>query len=295
MLFRRKKESHPHSHSTEREQDTQIRDSKESVLNKLYMHGYMNVDAEPMTFNEVRKLAKQLDIPDFDVIELNKYKRLAKKYKELANCIIWIPFGDENSLGHCVMFPRTRWHIELPGQLWQTERVPTGRQQLCIPCEQSEIPINLCQQLWLPDTPPPVHSRYCRFKECECTYKLLFHSGQKKHNSKMNPVFIWIDFYAYKIRMTTVNDTKMYLVFYLLRQYNEKHGMRDISNTSWIDMNSARSESNRCLYSWTWWKRDEKHDETSSSLCLITMSQKDVVGCDPILTWLCIHLLSHHR
>ena len=88
MLFRRKKESHPHSHSTEREQNAQIRDSKESVLKKLYMHGYMNVDAEPMTFNEVRKLAKQLDIPDFDVIELNKYKRLAKKYKEPANCII---------------------------------------------------------------------------------------------------------------------------------------------------------------------------------------------------------------
>ena len=35
------------------------------------MHGYMNVDSEPMTFNEVRKLAKQLDIPDFDVMELN--------------------------------------------------------------------------------------------------------------------------------------------------------------------------------------------------------------------------------
>ena len=48
----------------------------------------------------------------------------------------------------------------------------------------------------------------------------------------MNPVFIWIDFYAYKIRMTTVNDTKMYFVSNLLRQYNEKHGMRDISNTS---------------------------------------------------------------
>ena len=54
----------------------------------------MNVDSEPMTFNEVQKLAKQLDIPDFDVMELNKYKRLAKQYKEPANCIIWIPFED---------------------------------------------------------------------------------------------------------------------------------------------------------------------------------------------------------
>ena len=87
-----KKVSNPYSHSTEREQNAQIRDSKESVLKKLYMHGYMNVDAEPMTFNEIRKQAKQLDIPDFDVMELDKYKRLDKKYKEPANCIIWIPF-----------------------------------------------------------------------------------------------------------------------------------------------------------------------------------------------------------
>ena len=54
------------------------------------MHGYMNVDAEPMTFDKVRKLAKQLEIPDFDVMELDKYKSLAKKYKEPMNCIIWI-------------------------------------------------------------------------------------------------------------------------------------------------------------------------------------------------------------
>ena len=60
----------------------------------------MNVDAEPMTFDEVRKLAKQLEIPDFDVMELDKYKSLAKKYKEPANCIIWIPFEDGGKLGH---------------------------------------------------------------------------------------------------------------------------------------------------------------------------------------------------
>ena len=62
----------------------------------------MNVDAEPMTFDEVRKLAKQLEIPDFDVMELDKYKSLAKKYKEPANCIIWIPFEDGGKLGHFV-------------------------------------------------------------------------------------------------------------------------------------------------------------------------------------------------
>ena len=53
-----------------------------------------------MTFDEVRKLAKQLEIPDFDVMELDKYKSLAKKYKEPANCIIWIPFEDGGKLGH---------------------------------------------------------------------------------------------------------------------------------------------------------------------------------------------------
>ena len=62
----------------------------------------MNVDSEPITFNEIRKLAKQLEIPDFDVMELNKYKRLAKQYKEPANFIIWIPFEDGGSLGHYV-------------------------------------------------------------------------------------------------------------------------------------------------------------------------------------------------
>ena len=55
-----------------------------------------------MTFDEVRKLAKQLEIPDFDVMELDKYKSLAKKYKEPANCIIWIPFEDKGKLGHFV-------------------------------------------------------------------------------------------------------------------------------------------------------------------------------------------------
>ena len=62
----------------------------------------MNVDAEPMTFAEVTKLAKQLGIPDFKVLELDKYKQLAKKYKEPANCIIWIPFENNGSLGHYV-------------------------------------------------------------------------------------------------------------------------------------------------------------------------------------------------
>ena len=40
----------------------------------------------------------------------------------------------------------------------------------------------------------------------------------------MNPTFSEIDFYDYKIRMCTIDGTKMYLVSDLLRQYNEKHG-----------------------------------------------------------------------
>ena len=40
----------------------------------------------------------------------------------------------------------------------------------------------------------------------------------------MNPTFTEIDFYDYKIRMCTIDGTKMYLVSDLLRQYNEKHG-----------------------------------------------------------------------
>lgn len=51
-----------------------------------------------MTFAEVTKLAKQLRIPDFKVLELDKYKQLAKKYKEPANCIIWIPFENNGGL-----------------------------------------------------------------------------------------------------------------------------------------------------------------------------------------------------
>ena len=38
------------------------------------------------------------------------------------------------------------------------------------------------------------------------------------------PSFTEIDFYDYKIRMCTIDGTKMYLVSDLLRQYNEKNG-----------------------------------------------------------------------
>ena len=51
--------------------------------------------------------------------------------------------------------------------------------------------------------------------------------------------------------------------------------MNVISSTSGTDVNSARSENNHCLNSWTWWRRDERYDETSSSLCLISKSQKE--------------------
>ena len=34
-----------------------------------------------MTFNQIRRIAKILEIPDFKVLEIDKYKKLAKKYK----------------------------------------------------------------------------------------------------------------------------------------------------------------------------------------------------------------------
>ena len=48
------------------------------------MHEYMNVDAEPMTFDEIRKLAKQLEILDFDVMELDKYKSYGKEIQRTS-------------------------------------------------------------------------------------------------------------------------------------------------------------------------------------------------------------------
>ena len=125
-----------------------------SVLKKLYMHGYMNVDAEPMTFDEVRKLAKQLEIPDFDVMELDKYIPLAKKYKEPANCIIWIPFEDGGSLGHYVScFREDDGTLNYQDSFGEMNDFPlTGT---------NRVFRDLCQQLWLPGTPSLVHARRC--------------------------------------------------------------------------------------------------------------------------------------
>lgn len=47
-------------------------------------------------------MAKTLEIPDFKVLELEKYKKLAKKYKEPQNCIIYIPFENDSNNGHYV-------------------------------------------------------------------------------------------------------------------------------------------------------------------------------------------------
>ena len=40
-------------------------------------------------------------------------------------------------------------------------------------------------------------------------------------------------------------------------------------------------------------RRDEKHEETSSTLCLIAKLQKELAGCDSFLTWILSHLLSN--
>ena len=62
----------------------------------------MNVDANPLSFNEIKRLARDLQIPDFKVLELDQYKRLVKNYKEPANCIIYIPWDNQPNRGHYV-------------------------------------------------------------------------------------------------------------------------------------------------------------------------------------------------
>ena len=62
----------------------------------------LNEDSEPMTFNQIRKIAKVLEIPDFKVLEIDKYKKLACKYREPKNCIIYIPWENNSNMGHYV-------------------------------------------------------------------------------------------------------------------------------------------------------------------------------------------------
>ena len=62
----------------------------------------MNEDAKPLSDSEVYMMANLLEIPDFKVLRLSEYKELAKKYKEPANCIIWIPFSKGGNFGHYV-------------------------------------------------------------------------------------------------------------------------------------------------------------------------------------------------
>lgn len=75
---------------------------KDRALHKIYTYGYMNVDGNPLTFNEVKRLARDLQIPDFKVLDLKDYKRLVKNYKEPKNCIIFLPFDENPNDGHYV-------------------------------------------------------------------------------------------------------------------------------------------------------------------------------------------------
>lgn len=59
----------------------------------------MNIDSNPLSFAEVRRLARDLQIPDFKVLELKQYKRLANNHTEPANCIIYIPWKDQPNRG----------------------------------------------------------------------------------------------------------------------------------------------------------------------------------------------------
>ena len=81
---------------------------KSAALQRLYTYGYMNIDSNPLSFAQVRRLARDLQIPDFKVLELKQYKRLAKNYTEPANCIIYIPWKDQPNRGHYVSCFRER-------------------------------------------------------------------------------------------------------------------------------------------------------------------------------------------
>lgn len=62
----------------------------------------MNEDSNPLTFRQVTYLAKQLGIPDFKVLDLKDYIVKANKYKEPANCIIYVPWKNQPNRGHFV-------------------------------------------------------------------------------------------------------------------------------------------------------------------------------------------------
>lgn len=81
---------------------------KSAALQRLTTYGYMNIDSNPLSFAEVRRLARDLQIPDFKVLELKQYKRLAKNHTEPANCIIYIPWKDQPNRGHYVSCFRER-------------------------------------------------------------------------------------------------------------------------------------------------------------------------------------------
>ena len=65
-------------------------------------HGLLNEDSNPLTFRQVTYLAKQLGIPDFKVLDLKDYIVKANKYKEPANCIIYVPWKNQPNRGHFV-------------------------------------------------------------------------------------------------------------------------------------------------------------------------------------------------
>lgn len=82
--------------------DTKSASKKDKALHKITTYGYMNIDANPMSFSEVTRLARDLQIPNFKVLELNKYRRLVKNFKEPENCIIYIPWDNNPNKGHYV-------------------------------------------------------------------------------------------------------------------------------------------------------------------------------------------------
>jgi len=55
-----------------------------------------------MTFNEIRNVARKLEIPDFDVLDLSEYVSKLKSFTEPTNCVIFIPHKQNSNTGHFV-------------------------------------------------------------------------------------------------------------------------------------------------------------------------------------------------
>lgn len=69
------------------------------ALKDLYLHGKMNVNSPPLTFKQVRHLAKKLGIPNFKVIDLEPYIDLARTGEEPLNAVLFKAHENQETPG----------------------------------------------------------------------------------------------------------------------------------------------------------------------------------------------------